>query len=85
MNLSNEREIIKMTFQEFCDISYEIDKETNYYCYCYATTSKNSPRFEEIEKKYKYYQELSKKLHDFKKKVLTNAVKNLSKDFFKIP
>ena len=74
-----------MTFQEYCDIVYEINKETDYYCYCYANTSKNSPRFNEIEKKYKYYQKQSEKLYKFKKQVLTNAVKNLSKDFFKKP
>lgn len=68
-----------MTYQEFLDIQYEIDKEENYYGWACSTR----PYSEENEEKYKYYKEKQAKIIEFKRKVLSEALKNLSKDYFK--
>lgn len=73
-----------MTYKDFCDIVYEVDKEEDYYCYACATTFEKNPRYEEVRNKYEYYVKKHKKINDFKRKVLTEALKNLSKDFFEI-
>lgn len=68
-----------MTYTEFLDIEYEIDKEEDFYGWVCST------RYcaEGDKEKYKYYKERKKKINEFKRKVLTEAVKNLSKDYFK--
>lgn len=68
-----------MTYTEFLNIEYEIDKEEDFYCWVYSTRRCT----EEDKEKYKYYKEKKKKINEFKRKVLTEAVKNLSKDYFK--
>lgn len=68
-----------MTYQEFLDIQYKVSKEEDYYCWVCASYHHSK----EDEEKYKYYSEKQKKIADFKKKVLTEAIKNISKDFFK--
>ena len=68
-----------MTYQEFLDIKYEIDKEEYYYCWVCASPHHSK----EDEEKYEYYRKRLKKITEFKRKVLSEAVKNLSKDYFK--
>jgi len=68
-----------MTYQEFLDIQYEIDKEEDYYCWVCA----GHHHSEKDEEKYRYYQRRQKKINEFKRKVLSEALKNLSKDYFK--
>lgn len=67
-----------MTYQEFLDIEYEIDKEEDYYGWVYSTR----PYSKENEEKCAHYRERQKKITEFKRKVLTEALKNLSKDYF---
>lgn len=68
-----------MTYQEFLDIQYEIDKEEDYYCWVCSTR----PYSKENEEKFAHYRERQKKITEFKRKVLSEALKNLSKDYFK--
>ena len=68
-----------MTYQEFLDIQYNIDRERDYYCWVVA----NYHHSKEDEDKYKYYKMKSQKISKFKKNVLTQALKNISKEYFK--
>lgn len=67
-----------MTYKEFLKIEYNINKEKNYYCWVVA----NYCHSKDDEDKYEYYKMKSQKINNFKKKVLTEALKKISKDFF---
>lgn len=67
-----------MTYQEFKDIEYNVDKEEDFYCWVNACRKP----CEEDKIKYDYYQRRAKKIAKFKKEAITKALKNISKDYF---
>lgn len=68
-----------MTYDEFKAIEHRVIKERDFYCYKNAVDY--YPKEEDIAK-YNEYKERAKKIDNFKKKVITEALKKLSKDFF---
>jgi hypothetical protein len=67
-----------MTYQEFKNIEYNVDKEEDFYCWVNACSK---PR-EEDKIKYDYYQRKAEKIAKFKKEAITKALKNIPKDYF---
>lgn len=68
-----------MTYEDFLNIQYEIDKEEDYYCWVCARHHHSK----EDEENYARYTKRQEKITKFKRKVLTEALKNISKDYFK--
>lgn len=68
-----------MTYEEFSNIEYNICKEKNYYCYVLA----HPHHTKEDEEKYNYYKQKLKRINNFKIKVLTQSLINISEDYFK--
>lgn len=66
-----------MTFARFKKIENFIASEERYYCWvCARTHSK------EEEEKYEEFRKRGKKIAEFRKKVLTEALKKLPDDYF---
>lgn len=68
-----------MTYDEFKAIEYRVINERDYYCYKNAVDY--YPKEEDIAK-YNEYKERAKRIDNFKKKIITEALKKLPKDFF---
>ena len=59
-----------MTYKEFCDIEYYVDKEYHYYL-----RHQEDIKFPIFEKRYN-------KILEFRKKVITEALKNMPDNYF---
>lgn len=67
-----------MTYQKFLDIVYDTSKEKDYYGWVNAT---RKPTVKDQEKYSKYCNKMDK-ISKFKQKVLSEALKNLSDNYF---
>lgn len=67
-----------MTYEKFKDIEYMITSEKDWFCYACART----PHKKEHEEKYEEFRKRAKKISEFKKKVLTEALKNIPDNYF---
>lgn len=68
-----------MTYQKFCDIEYDTEKERDYHCWNLVNLTYPRP---ETREKYRYYINKQQKIKQFKREVLTKALANLPDDFF---
>ena len=65
-----------MTWNEYCDIKYFIQKEYHYYLNsCGRYQEKNKEDFE-------HYRKLENNIANFEKEIITEAIKNISKKDF---
>ena len=65
-----------MTWNEYCDLKYYIQKEYNFYLRIFNKT-------EEDKKEFEYYKKLDNNLYEFEKATITELIKNLSREDFK--
>lgn len=67
-----------MTYQKFCDVTYFVEKEKNYYCWVNATQHPDN----KDKEKYDYFLRRAEKINKFRKEALTKALAKLPDDFF---
>lgn len=69
-----------MTYEEFVDIKNQTDREEGYYRWvCHLFYAHHS---KEDEENYEYYRKKWNRINDFMTKVLTEALKDIPKDYF---
>lgn len=68
-----------MTYQKFCDIEYDTEKERDYHCWNLVNLTHSRP---ETGEKYRYYMNKMQRINKFKREVLTKALAELPNDFF---
>lgn len=67
-----------MTYKKFCDITYFVEKEKDFYCWANVVNPPDSKNKE----KYDYFRQRAEKINKFKKEVLTKALAKLPDDYF---